>query len=103
LLWALTDSIIVSMPIWNSLHKAVCAGAIVALSTGMASAQLPVPGITLSPDGGRTLTPEEKEKQNAIDEKYRASLKQIPEKRTPSDPWSNMRSTPAGTAKQRQQ
>jgi hypothetical protein len=69
----------------------------------MASAQLSTPGIDLSPDGGRSLTPEEKGKQNAIDEKYRAKLKQIPEKRSPADPWSNMRSSPAGTSKQRQQ
>jgi len=91
------------MRISSSLNKAVGAGVIIALLTGIASAQLATPGISLSPDGGRTLTPEEKEKQNAIDEKYRATLKQIPEKRSPADPWSNMRSTPTATSKQRQQ
>src|SRR3954447_26356716 len=95
-------AIMILMRTWNSLKKVVGAGAVVTLLTGMASAQLATPGIELSPDGGRALTREEKEKQNAIDEKYRATLKQIPEKRSPADPWNNMRSTPAGVSKQRQ-
>ena len=42
------------------LGKIVRAGAIIALLTGAASAQMPMPGINLSPD--RQMTPEEKEK-----------------------------------------
>jgi hypothetical protein len=84
LLLALPTGIIIRTRIWNSLKTVIGAGAVVTLLTGMASAQLPTPGIDLSPDGGRALTPE----QNAIDEKYRATLKQIPEKRSPADPWS---------------
>jgi len=77
---------------------ALRAGIVLLLLTGAASAQLPMPGITLSPDRSRVLTPEEKEKQKAIDDQYRATIKQIPDKRT-SDPWGNMRSTPADSSR----
>jgi hypothetical protein len=46
------------------LGKIVRTGAIIALLTGAASAQMPMPGINLSPD--RQMTPEEKEKQKVI-------------------------------------
>jgi hypothetical protein len=63
------------------LSKFIRAAAIFALLTGAAFAQLPMPGMTLSPDKPRTLTPEEKEKQKAIDEQYKEMMKKIPDKR----------------------
>ena len=51
---------------WNLLCSVIRAGAVVALLTGSAFAQvLPMPGIDLNPDGRRTrvLTPEEKGKR----------------------------------------
>jgi hypothetical protein len=77
------------------------AGLLIAQPTAPALAQMPMPGITMSPDKGRVLTPEQKAKQKAIDDQYQATIKQIPEKRAPSDPWSNMRSSPSDSSRPR--
>jgi len=72
------------------------AAAALALLTGVAAAQFQTPGIDISPGGNtRVLTPEEKEKQKAIDDKYKATMQAIPEKKAPVDPWGNMRSAPS--------
>jgi len=84
------------------LNNVIRAGVIVALLTGPASAQLPMPGVTLAPDQRRALTPEEQEKQKALDDRYKETMKKIPDKRPPADPWGNIRSTPAASSKQRQ-
>ena len=76
--------------------RIVGAAAALALLTGVAAAQLPMPGIDISP--GRTsrpLTPEEKEKQKEIDDKYKATMQAIPEKKGPVDPWGNIRQAPS--------
>ena len=87
---------------WTFLGKLVCAGAVAVLLAGPASAQLKMPGFDLNPDGSRrALTPEEKEKQKAIDDKYKESMQKIPDKQAPADPWGNIRSAPATNAKQR--
>jgi len=91
------------MHVSNILNNVIRAGVVVALLTGAAFAQLPMPGMTLAPDQRRALTPEEKEKQKALDEKYNETMKAIPDKRPSADPWSNVRSTPAASSKQRQQ
>ncbi|MBI3703269.1 MAG: hypothetical protein HY244_05295 [Rhizobiales bacterium] len=78
---------------WNSFCKLMGAAAVLALLSGAASAQF-MPGITLNPDTTRTLTPEEKEKQKAIDDKYKSTMQAIPDKKKPADPWGNIRSAP---------
>jgi hypothetical protein len=84
------------------LRKIVHAGAIIALLTGAASAQMPMPGINLSPD--RQMTPEEKEKQKAIENAYKSAIEKIPDKKAPADPWGAVRSTtPSSKPKQGQQ
>jgi hypothetical protein len=84
------------------LGKIVHAGAIIALLTGAASAQMPMPGINLSPD--RQMTPEEKEKQKVIENAYKSAIEKIPDKKPPADPWGAVRSTtPSSKPKQGQQ
>ena len=84
------------------LGKIVRAGAIIALLTGAASAQMPMPGINLSPD--RQMTPEEKEKQKVIENAYKSAIEKIPDKKPPADPWGAVRSTtPSSKPKQGQQ
>ena len=84
------------------LRKIVHAGAIIALLTGAASAQMPMPGINLSPD--RQMTPEEKEKQKVIENAYKSAIEKIPDKKPPADPWGAVRSTtPSSKPKQGQQ
>jgi hypothetical protein len=84
------------------LRKIVHAGAIIAFLTGAASAQMPMPGINLSPD--RQMTPEEKEKQKAIENAYKSAIEKIPDKKPPADPWGAVRSsTPSSKPKQGQQ
>jgi hypothetical protein len=86
----------------DMLRKIVHAGAIIALLTGAASAQMPMPGINLSPD--RQMTPEEKEKQRVIENAYKSAIEKIPDKKPPTDPWGAVRSTtPSSKPKQGQQ
>ncbi len=62
-----------------------------------AAAQFPMPSVSLQPEG-RHLTPEELERQKAIDKAYRAANSKIPEKKV-DDPWGNVRTVPDTTAK----
>jgi hypothetical protein len=39
------------------------------------------------------LTQEEKEKQKAVEDAYRAKMNQIPDQKTSSDPWATVRSS----------
>ena len=84
----------------DMLGKIVRAGAIIALLTGAASAQIPMPGINLSPD--RQMTPEEKEKQKAVEDAYKSAIGKIPDKKTPVDPWGTVRSNPLPSPKPKQ-
>lgn len=86
---------------WN-LCKLVGAAAMLALLTGTAAAQLQMPGIDVSPGSRqRVLTPEEREKEKALDDKYKESMQKIPDKQAPADPWGNLRSAPPTPSKQR--
>jgi hypothetical protein len=67
------------------------AAAVVALLTGPAYAQMATPNINLIPELV-SKTPEEKEAEAARDKAYRESLKKIPDAKTSSDPWGNVRS-----------
>ena len=83
------------------LRKIAHAGSIIALLTGAASAQIKTPGINLAPQD-RQLTPEEKEKQKAIEDAYKSAIGKIPEKKTPVDPWGAVRSNPSPSPKPKQ-
>jgi hypothetical protein len=80
----------------SMLRKLIQAAAILALLTGTAAAQLPMK----FPTNGdkRPMTPEEIEKQKAIDNAYRSATKKIPEK-GPVDPWGDVRPNPSTSAK----
>jgi hypothetical protein len=78
-------------------RKVVQTGIIAALAISFAtaaSAQLPMPSISLGGDQ-RKLTPEELEKQKAIDNAYRDANRKIPEKNKPADPWGDVRPAPS--------
>lgn len=79
------------------------AAAISALLMGTASAQIPLPGIPLNPDGSsdsRPLTKEEQDKKQAREDAYKSALKKIPNKddAKPVDPWANMRPNPPASS-----
>jgi hypothetical protein len=75
------------------------AAAVIALLTGPAYAQMQTPNINLIPELAAK-TPEEKEQEAVRDKAYRESLKKIPDAKTSSDPWGNVRSvdTPKASA-----
>jgi hypothetical protein len=79
------------------VRKLMVAGAILGLLTGAAAAQFPMPSISLGGDHARKLTPEEQERQDALDKSYSSSLQKIPEKKT-TDPWGTLRSAPPASA-----
>ncbi len=63
-----------------------------ALLTGPAFAQ--TPNINLIPEI-KSMTPEEKEQEAIRDKAYKESLRKIPDAKTSSDPWGNVRSDAA--------
>jgi hypothetical protein len=76
------------------LRKSILAGVAIALLTVPALAQFPAPALTLK-DQPKTLTPEERAKQKAIDDAYRAATKKIPDKQVANDPWGGVRPNPS--------
>ena len=72
------------------LRKVFGAAIILAVLTGAAAAQLPMPGISFGHDEKRKLTPEEQAAQDARDKAYKSELNKIPEKKG-NDPWGNIR------------
>ena len=71
--------------------RILSAAAVIALLTGPAYAQMQTPNINLIPELS-SKTPEEKEQEAVRDKAYRESLKKIPDAKTSSDPWGNVRS-----------
>jgi hypothetical protein len=65
--------------------------AVMALLTAPAYAQMSTPNINLIPEL-TSKTPEEKEQEAAQQKAYKESLKKIPDAKTSSDPWGNVRS-----------
>ncbi|MGY3609682.1 hypothetical protein [Bradyrhizobium sp. Leo121] len=65
--------------------------AVVAMLATPAYAQISTPHINLLSDGP-TKTPDEIEQDQVRDKAYRESLKKIPDAKTSSDPWGNVRS-----------
>ncbi|MGD0025440.1 MAG: hypothetical protein ABSC37_12590 [Xanthobacteraceae bacterium] len=82
------------------LRKLMQAAAVIALLTGTASAQMPMPAVHLNGDK-RPPTPEEIEKQKAIDNAYKSATQKIPDKK-PVDPWGNVRPNPSPASKNKQ-
>jgi len=74
--------------------RILSAAAVIALLTGPAYAQMQTPNINLIPELS-SKTPEEKEQEAVRDKAYRESLKKIPDAKTSSDPWGNVRSVDA--------
>jgi hypothetical protein len=82
----------------NLFIAAVCT--IVVALPGIAFAQQLKPGLSLHPDKP-PLTPEEQERQKAIDDAYKSAIKKLPDKKkTADDPWGNIRSTTTTSPKQ---
>ena len=83
------------------LRKVIHAAAVVALFTGVASAQSLMPGLNLSADKP-PLTPQEEEKRKATEDSYKSALKKIPDKQKSVDPWENIRPNPSTSPKTKQ-
>jgi hypothetical protein len=75
----------------NILSKLVQAAAITVLLMGTAAAQVPM---SLPLGETKHYTPEEIERQKAIDRAYKAATDKIPEKKTSNDPWATVRPAP---------
>ncbi len=74
--------------------RLLLAGVMVALVTAPAAAQMPAPSFPLN-KGPKTMTPEERARQKAIDDAYQAALPKIKEKKGPADPWAGVRPDPS--------
>jgi hypothetical protein len=74
--------------------RVLCAAAAIALLTGptlTVSAYAQMPQVNLMPDVP-SKTQDEKDADEVRDKAYRESLKKIPDAKTSSDPWGNVRS-----------
>ena len=78
----------------------VAAAAILMSLTADALAQLTMPGMSLSADRPQ-LTKEEQEKRKAVDDAYKSTINKLPDKKKPADPWGDIRSPAANSARQR--
>src|SRR5690349_11500028 len=67
------------------------AAAVLVLLAGPAYAQMATPNINLLADQP-SKTPDQIEQEQARDKAYKESLKKIPDAKTSSDPWGNVRS-----------
>jgi hypothetical protein len=82
------------------VRKLILAGAALALLTGYAAAQMPMPGMSFK-NAPKQLTPEERAKQKAIDDAYREATKKIPDKQVADDPWGGVRPNPSAATSKR--
>jgi hypothetical protein len=76
--------------------RVLSAVAVIMLLTGPAYAQMPA--LNLLQDNSPAKSPEEKEAEATRDKAYKESLKKIPDAKVSSDPWGNVRATPAPKA-----
>jgi hypothetical protein len=90
------------------LTRLIQSGVLIALFTGTAAAQLGNTGNTgnVAPTGGmqidnrRILTPDEQRREREIESQYNTVIHdRIPDKKGAGDPWGNVRSTPAKSAR----
>jgi hypothetical protein len=75
-------------------RKPLLACAVFALLTGAASAQMPMPGLSLGHDKAAP-TADQIAKQKAIDDAYKSATQKIPDKKTADDPWAAVRPNPS--------
>ncbi len=76
----------------KTLSRSIGAAAVMAVLAGSASAQFPAPTISLQNDKAKT--PQQIERDQAIDRAYRSATKKIPDKETANDPWADVRPAP---------
>jgi hypothetical protein len=76
------------------MRKLILAAAGLVLLTGAANAQFPMPSISLGGDKPPP-TPEQVERQKALDNAYNSANKKIPDKQQAADPWGTVRSNPS--------
>ena len=84
---------------WSRL---ILLAAALTLLTTSAFAQMPMPSISLQGDKKRPLTPEEQERQKQLDNDYKAATGKIPNQKA-TDPWADVRPTPAVPAPKKKQ
>ena len=88
------------------LRKLVQAGIIVALSSAAAYSQPGGTGNTpsdpmqmnMAPGSSRYVSPEERQREQELESKYRDAVNKIPDKKASSDPWGTMRAAPDKTS-----
>ena len=78
----------------RSAIGAVLSAVLLAVLTGAAAAQMPMPSMSLQGEPKRKLTPEEQAKQDALDKDYKSATNKIPDQKV-NDPWATVRPTPA--------
>ena len=82
----------------NTLRKLIQAAAVIAFVAGSVPTHAQfMPSISLQGEPKRKLTPEEQEKQDALDKAYKSATTKIPDKKA-NDPWATVRSQPAAPA-----
>ena len=81
-------------------RKLLLAGAALSLLTAAASAQMPMPQISLGHDKAPP-SPEQMAKQKAIDEAYKSATQKIPDKKKADDPWATVRPNPSTASRGR--
>lgn len=86
------------MTITRMTRRTLLSGAaLLAMLTGPAVAQMPMPTISLGGEQKRKLTPEEQEKQDELDKAYKSATNKIPDQKA-NDPWATVRPAPATPA-----
>jgi hypothetical protein len=83
------------------LHKTIYAALIVIVTMGAAYAQADLKNIQGGQNSWRT--EQEKKSDRAIDRDYQSTIKRLPnQEEKKSDPWGDVRPTPAAAAKNKQ-
>jgi hypothetical protein len=99
---AAVGTVVYSGKMQGGCMKVFRVAAAIVLLTGPAYAQAPT--INMLPEV-HSKTPEEKEAEEARDKAYKESLRKIPDAKTSTDPWGNVRavdtSKPSAPAKPR--
>jgi hypothetical protein len=73
----------------NLASKLLAAAIVVGMLTSTAAAQF-MPSISLGDNPKKKLSPEEQEKQDALDKAYKSATNKIPDQKT-NDPWATVR------------
>ena len=81
---------------WRRVALAAAGAMVLALAPVGAAAQLPM-SMSLAHDKPAP-TPEQVEKQRALEKAYKAAKEKIPEKNAAADPWGTIRPAPGASA-----